>query len=90
MVVILKKGKIEEINPLKPTSPKKVNVEETHLEFDSFQVSYNSWGRINLKGFNTRTSSSDETEIEINDVLIVLNREESKELWNFIKKIEEV
>ena len=90
MVVILKKGKIEEVNPLKPNSPKKVNVEETHLEFEIFQVSYNSWGHINIKGFNNRISSSDETELEINDVSIVLNKKESEELWNFIKKIEEV
>lgn len=90
MIVILKKGRVEKISPLKSTCPKKANIEETHFEFNSFQVSYNSWGRINIKGFNTQTSSSDETEKEINDISIILNREESKELWNFIKKIEEV
>ena len=90
MRVILKKGKIEEIDPLDPNSPRKVDIEETPLDFDSFQISYNSWGHIKIKGFNSKTSSPNEFEIEINDVLIIFDEKESKKLLNFIKKFKEV
>jgi len=96
MRIILKKGKIEQINPLNPNSPKKVNIEETYFDFNSFQIAYDSQEQINIEGSNFQisatpniTGTETKTETEVNNILIILNNEETKKLINFIKKLKD-
>lgn len=80
MHIILRKGETVEEN-------KKVIVNETHLEFKQFQVAYNNWGHITIRGFNSQiVPSKEETKGKLDDILIILSIAEVQELLKFIKE----
>jgi len=85
MHIILRKGEVSTISE----DDKKAIVSETHLEFKQFQAAYNSWGHLTIRGFNFQIvpSTKKEEKEKIEDILVILNIEETQKLLSFLKEI---
>ena len=61
-----------------------LEVKEKHSCFSHFQVSLNSWEHIVLRGFNYQYIPNAESD-GIEDIVIILNKDETKKLIDFIR-----
>jgi len=85
MHIILRKGEVNTVSE----GSKKAIVNETHLEFKQFQIAYNSWGHLTIRGFNFQIvpSTKKEEKEKIEDILVILNIEETQKLLSFLREI---
>ena len=60
---------------------------ERHKHYQNFQISFNSWGHITIRGFNSQIKPDDTENQYLDDILIILSVKEVQELVCFLKKI---